>query len=165
MEPQTQKRALLVDDEPLARMVARKGLEGAGCYVSEADSCAQAEAQWRSQVFDLVVLDHRLDDGLGMDVLARMRAEGRQEPVIYLSAEAQEEMTEDRRRDLRVHAVLGKPLNLEALALAVASAGLAPETAVPAPQAVRHGRFMVVEGPAEWTIPAVEALRKAHGGV
>jgi CheY-like chemotaxis protein/anti-anti-sigma regulatory factor len=157
------KKALLVDDEPLARLVARKTLESAGCFVTEAESCVQAEEFWMTMPFDLVVLDHRLEDGLGMDLLRRMRAQGRCEQVIYLSAEAQEEMTAEKRAELQVAAVLSKPLNMDALQQAVRELPSVPITlAVKTEgQPQMRGRFLVMPLTGTITSATVTEL-KAH---
>lgn len=153
------RRVLLVDDEPLARMVARRALEGCDCHVTEADGCAQAEELWKTQLVDLVVLDHRLGDGLGLDLLRRMRAEGFPQTVIYLTAEP-EEIAPEIRKELALAAVLAKPLHPDALREALR---LAPEAAAPAPPgAGRRGRFFMVAAPALLNAASVETLRKTY---
>lgn len=160
MQSATTKQVLLADDEPLARLVARKGIEQAGCFVTEAESCAQAEGLWLANRLDLVVLDHRMGDGTGLQLLEKMRAAGRGEPVIYLSAEAAEEVSEETRRSLGICAVLNKPVNMETLVKAVlsaaASAGPIIEAAAARP---RHGRFLVLTAPAELTPDALVQVR------
>ncbi|HBA84862.1 MAG TPA: hypothetical protein DCZ95_12280 [Verrucomicrobia bacterium] len=157
------KKALLVDDEPLARLVGRKCLEGAGCFVTEAESCAQGEELWTSMPFDLVVLDHRLEDGLGMDLLRRMREQGRNETVIYLSAEAQEELSPEKRAALKVHAVLSKPLNMDELQKTVQSLSAVPAEMAEGPTAFR-GRFMVAPLAGDLNAAAVLELKARYAG-
>jgi len=157
------KKVLLADDEPLARLVARKCLEAGGCFVTEAESIAQAEALWTANAFDLVVLDHRLEDGLGVDLLRRMRAAGRCEPVIYLTAET-EEISAATRCELGLAAVLSKPLNMEALSRAAATAKAADrEPGAAAPE--RRGHFLVIRLPVALSPEMVAELQAAHAGL
>jgi CheY-like chemotaxis protein len=114
-------RILLVEDEPLVRWVERKELEGLGHYVTEAETCRQAEALWTAHVFDLIVLDHRLPDGLGRDLLFRMRSRGRHEPVVCLSADG-EYLGREEARAQHVLATLTKPLNTQQFVEALAGA-------------------------------------------
>ena len=134
---------LLLDDEPLARMVARKALEGVGHFVTEASSCAEARDLWRSNPFNLVILDHRLEDGLGIHVLEALRKEGHMEPVLYLSAETEDVC--DRKEALGIEGVLSKPLDMDALKDMVVriarTISVAMEDASLAPGPVYVGRF------------------------
>jgi CheY-like chemotaxis protein len=99
-------------------------MEKLGWRVVEAETCARAEALWSGGPFDLVVLDHRLADGFGSDLLARMRQQGRAENVIYLSADAGQ-IDLNLARALDIRAVLAKPLNQSHLQLALSDLQLA----------------------------------------
>ena len=112
-------RVLLVEDEPLARWVGRKSLESLGCFVTEADSVSRAEEQLKAARFDVIVCDHRLPDGLGIDLIRRLREQGRQEQIIYLTAET-EEITAPQVKSLGLKALLAKPLNVDELRKAMA---------------------------------------------
>lgn len=112
-------RVLLVEDEPLARWVGRKSLESLGCFVTEADSVLRAEEQLKAARFDVIVCDHRLPDGLGIELIRRLRGQGRQEQIIYLTAET-EEITAPQVKALGLNALLAKPLNVDELRKAMA---------------------------------------------
>ena len=112
-------RVLLVEDEPLARWVGRKCLESLGCFVTEADSVSRAEEQLKAVRFDVIVCDHRLPDGLGIDLIRRLREQRRQEQIIYLTAET-EEITSAQAKALGLSALLAKPLNVDELRKAMA---------------------------------------------
>ncbi len=112
-------RVLLIEDEAIVRWSGRRSLETMGCEVTEADTVAKAEALWEANVFDLVVADHRLPDGFGADLVERMRERGRNESVVYLSAET-EEIGPERRAALELSAVLSKPVDFDVLASTVA---------------------------------------------
>ncbi|MGB0678361.1 MAG: response regulator, partial [Polyangiales bacterium] len=64
---------LIVDDERNIRATLRMILEGEGLQVSESGSGGAALAQMQMQTPDLVILDVRLPDMTGLEVLARMQ--------------------------------------------------------------------------------------------
>ncbi len=107
-------RALVVDDEPLVLWTTVKRLERRGWHVTGAESGQDAETLWVRNDFDIVVMDYRLSDGLGVEVVAKMRKAGRREPVICLTAES-ERIDADARRALEIGAVLSKPVDIDAL--------------------------------------------------
>lgn len=76
---------LVVDDEPLsARSIART-LSRLGAIViagSKAEACARLDA---AKAWTALVLDLRLDDGTGLEVLAYARQEGIDAPALILS--------------------------------------------------------------------------------
>ncbi|WP_168735151.1 response regulator [Pseudothauera rhizosphaerae] len=80
-------RVLVVDDHTLFRQGLHRlladvpDLEMAG----EASTAAQALAMIRAQPWDLVLLDIRLPDAGGLEVLRQLRAEGRDVPVLMLT--------------------------------------------------------------------------------
>ena len=113
-------RVLLVEDEPLARRAVRQCLEEQGCTVLEAETCQQAETLWASGGVDAVVLDHRLPDNLGLDLLRRMRRRGRREKVVWLSADT-DVLSREGASDLNLLAVLSKPLDIDSLKAAIDS--------------------------------------------
>ena len=78
----------LVEDDPLARWITRKALEEAGAAVTEAEDCAVARDMIDRMRFNLLVLDYRLPDGNGLDVLRYVRSKGHDDKAIVLSAEA-----------------------------------------------------------------------------
>ena len=103
---------LVLDDEPLIRLMVVSGLESAGHCVEEADSCSAALRLLRRGQFDVGVFDYRLPDGCSVDLLRTMRGENNNLPVLLLSAEASalENALDD---DLGVVAILSKPPNVD----------------------------------------------------
>jgi two-component system, NtrC family, response regulator AlgB len=79
-------RILLVDDEAAILRTFRYCLEDQGYQVATASSAAQAEALLQRQVFDLCLLDLRLGDDNGLDVLAQMRAQAPWMRVVIVTA-------------------------------------------------------------------------------
>ncbi|MFY9587321.1 MAG: response regulator [Actinomycetota bacterium] len=84
------RRVLVIDDEPDIVYMVKVILRSAGCEVSTAAGVKDGTAMIDSDAPDLVLLDLRLTDGDGMEVLEAMRASGKIEsiPVLILSAHA-----------------------------------------------------------------------------
>jgi DNA-binding response OmpR family regulator len=79
-------RALLVEDDPAICDAVAEGLRRAGFHV---DVASDGERAWRlgnDEAFDVVVLDLGLPKLDGLSVLRHWRREGRDMPVIVLSA-------------------------------------------------------------------------------
>jgi len=111
-------KILVVDDDAVIRFAIRDFLELHGHAVEEAETCAQAEAKYRSDVFDAVTLDYALPDGSALDLLPRLKAIDAGVPVIVLTAHGSIELAV---RTIQVGAeqFLVKPLDLPALLLVV----------------------------------------------
>ena len=127
---------LIVDDHDANRVLARRILERHGHQCVESSSGADALQKWRSQPFDVVVLDVQMPEMDGFDVLRKMREEERgsshHTPVVTLTAHA---MAGDRERCLAAgaDAYLAKPLDAsELLATVERLASRAPATEYPA---------------------------------
>ncbi|PZR17671.1 MAG: response regulator [Archangium gephyra] len=67
-------KVLLVDDDRALRLTLGALLEDEGLLVTEAGSLEEARARLKESQFRLVVLDHRLPDGEGPELLAELRA-------------------------------------------------------------------------------------------
>ena len=107
-------RVLIVDDEAnIAELVATT-LRYEGFEVGTAANGAQALAAVRDLAPDLVVLDVMLPDTDGFELQARIRADGQQVPVLFLTAR---DAVADRVRGLTLGAddYLTKPFSLEEL--------------------------------------------------
>jgi two-component system, OmpR family, response regulator len=113
-----QGKLLVVDDEPFLRDAVASSLRFLGFEVDTAANGKDALRLARGSRFDLVVLDVMLPDTDGFEVLRRLRQEGWQVPVIFLTA-----------RDTQADKVAGltiggddymtKPFGLEELAARV----------------------------------------------
>ncbi len=85
---QTLKRdqnILLVDDEHELRMLVAERLGIEGYNVLEADRVCDAVKLMSHSHFDLLLLDVKLPDGTGLDVLRFMKDRGINTPVIMLT--------------------------------------------------------------------------------
>ena len=79
-------QVLVVDDEPNIRELVQVALKFHGCAVSTAATGADALRQAESVRPDLIVLDVVLPDIDGFEVCRRLRSEGNEVPVIFLTA-------------------------------------------------------------------------------
>lgn len=109
---------LVVDDEILIRWSLGERLRQAGYAVVEAATGQEAmQALARGQV-DAVVLDIRLPDADGMDLLGQIKARSCQLPVVMISAHGTREISQ-RAQTLGAYAFLHKPFNVEEIAAIV----------------------------------------------
>lgn len=90
MQEDTAKHILLVEDDDINRKLVRIVLGGARYRISEAVSVAQALALLRQEQPDLLLLDIRLGDGSGLDVIRSVRADPAfdQVPALAITAQA-----------------------------------------------------------------------------
>lgn len=79
-------RLLVIDDEGDIRYLYAAELEDDGHEVATAGNSAEALEKIRSQEFDLVVLDIKLDQESGLDLLQEIAREQSNVPVILCSA-------------------------------------------------------------------------------
>ncbi len=79
-------RLLVVEDDPMIGKALRQGLAGAGFTVDLATDGRMAELALANDVYELVVLDLGLPGRDGMEVLSRLRASGKQLPVLVATA-------------------------------------------------------------------------------
>jgi two-component system OmpR family response regulator len=110
----TPRRVLVVDDEANIAELVATALRYEGFEVRTAGDGARALAAVRDLVPDLVVLDVMLPDANGFELQARIRADGQQVPVLFLTAR---DAVEDRIRGLTLGAddYMTKPFSLEEL--------------------------------------------------
>src|SRR5215468_9991675 len=81
-----QGKLLVVDDEPFLRDAVAASLRFLGFDVITAETGAETLRLVRGRPFDLIILDVMLPDTDGFDVVGRLRRDGRQVPVIFLTA-------------------------------------------------------------------------------
>src|SRR5213079_114767 len=84
-------RILVVDDEPEIRRALRANLVGHGFEVTAVAGGGEALTEVTRARPDLVLLDLGLPDLPGLEVCARLRAEGVEAPIIILSVQEQED--------------------------------------------------------------------------
>lgn len=111
-------RILYAEDDETLAFLTRDCLEQQGYVVdhyTEGTACYNA---YRKSAYDLCILDVMLPGMNGFDLLAAIRKENKQLPVIFLSAKT---LSEDRLTGLRIGAddYLVKPYNMEELLLKI----------------------------------------------
>jgi DNA-binding response OmpR family regulator len=82
------QKILLVDDERDLRMLVAEQLGMEGYNVTEAGRVKEAIDKMSGSRFDIFLLDVRLPDGTGLDILRHMRQAGVTTPVIMLTGTA-----------------------------------------------------------------------------
>jgi two-component system OmpR family response regulator len=112
VERRPEARVLVVDDEPYIGDLLSTGLRFAGFEVRVAGGGLEALTAVRDWAPDLVVLDVMMPGVDGFEVTRRLRAEGRQTPVVLLTAR---DATEDKVAGLTIGAddYITKPFSLE----------------------------------------------------
>lgn len=108
-------RILVVEDDPILMDGLSVGLNIAGFTVDAVASCEDAYSAIASQNYDALVLDLMLPDGSGLDILAQLRRNKNDLPVLLLTARDQ---IADRIAGLDAGAddYVGKPFDLDELA-------------------------------------------------
>src|SRR5271166_3976508 len=115
------EKVLIVDDEKLVRWSLRQKCEEWGYRVLEADNGSAALRVAHSECPDLVLLDVRLPDASGIDVLEQIKKSNDARAVIMITADPQ---LDDVKTALKLGAYdfVGKPLDFDELAVAVKNA-------------------------------------------
>ncbi len=80
------KRILIVDDERNVRMTYRAALETEGFEVAEAESGAMAVEKFAQSTFDVAVLDLRMPEMGGLELLEVMRDKNIKTPTVIITA-------------------------------------------------------------------------------
>ena len=110
------KKVLVADDKATGRELVRTVLENSGYEVHEAGDGAEAVAQARQIVPDLIILDIHMPEMDGFGVIAELRSDPQfaATPIIALTASA---MMGDRERAIAAGftGYITKPIRLSAL--------------------------------------------------
>src|SRR5207253_4740885 len=114
-------KILVVDDERLVRWSLRQKCEEWGYHVLEADAAEPALKLAQNESPDLVLLDVRLPDLSGLEVLEQLRRNGDARAVIMITADPQ---LDDVKTALKLGAYdfVGKPLDFDELHVAIKNA-------------------------------------------
>jgi signal transduction histidine kinase/DNA-binding NarL/FixJ family response regulator len=148
------KRALVVDDHQINRLLASKLLQRLGFEVTAVSDGAQALNEVAAQKLDLILMDIQMPQMNGWQATHNIRAwekkSGRRRvPVVVLSAHAS---SADREQALAadMDGYLSKPLTPEALAAVLRSTGLAGNshtTMVPQPTVTTRAQDLTPNNP------------------
>lgn len=115
------KRVLIADDEKNMRWVLGQALSGDGFEVVEACDGKEALSAVSELEPDIMVLDHRMPEPDGMEVLRRLRAQGLTFPIIMLTAHGNVAQAVEAMK-AGASEYLTKPFDLEELKLAMEKA-------------------------------------------
>jgi two-component system response regulator AtoC len=120
-EPMPAQKVLIVDDERLVRWSLRQKCEEWGYAVVEAGAGETALRLAERECFDLVLLDVRLPDLTGIEVLDQLRKNGNPPSVIMITADPQ---LDDVKAALKLGAYdfVGKPIDFDELQLSIQDA-------------------------------------------
>ncbi len=109
------KSVLIVDDEKLLVRTLSNALKEAGYRITVAGSAEQAERHvFGEPPFDLILLDNRLPNESGMEVVKRVRERAIRSKVILMTAYETPDVKAEAKR-LKVELYLRKPFDLTAL--------------------------------------------------
>jgi CheY-like chemotaxis protein len=156
---------LLVEDDPLLGATMRRHLERFADDVRHAETVAAARNCWSALSTAIILMDYRLPDGKGTDLISQMRAQGREDPVIFMTGES-EVLTPDVVDQLAIHQVLVKPVMLDALRETLTALPALQTRKAPAHRRStrRAGKFRHVCWRGELTGPRVARLCRAAQG-
>jgi len=114
-------RILIIEDEKLIRWSLRQRFEEEDYHVEEAENATTGISKLAAGVYDLVMLDHKLPDLTGLDVLRRIREQDGDVVVLMMTAYSN---VEDAVQAMRLGAYdyVSKPFKMEDLMLTVGKA-------------------------------------------
>lgn len=107
-------RVLIVEDEKLIRWSLRQKFEAAGHSVDEAENGADGVAMLDGNIFDLILLDYRLPDMTGLDILRKIREHDGDVVVIMMTAYSSIESAVDAIK-LGAYDYVTKPFDMDQL--------------------------------------------------
>jgi len=115
------ERVLVVDDEKLIRWSVKRHLEEWGYGVVEAESGTGALAQIRAEAPDLILLDVRLPDLSGIEILREIKQSNLSVPVIMITADPQ---LDDIKTAIKLGALdfIKKPIDFDEFQITVGNA-------------------------------------------
>ena len=108
------RRVLVVDDQESIQYFLRKTLESEGFVVEGAGDLQAARASLARQLPDAVVLDLKLPDGSGMELLGEIHALDDAPPVVMMTAFGDVESSVHAMK-LGAYDYVNKPIRLEEL--------------------------------------------------
>ncbi|MCG3130114.1 MAG: Regulatory protein AtoC [Phycisphaerae bacterium] len=107
-------RILIIEDEQLIRWSLRQKFESLGYQVTEAQSGTEALEALNGGVYDLIMLDYRLPDMTGLDVLSHVREHDSDVVVIMMTAFSTIESAVDAMK-LGAYDYITKPFDMDQL--------------------------------------------------
>jgi CheY-like chemotaxis protein len=130
-------RILAVDDDPVNRSLIRaivsrtSDAEIREATLLEATNLAEARAILGRDTIDILLLDVHLPDGLGLDLAAELRQDGRDRPVILALTASVLPADQQAALDVGCNAFLAKPYSAAALVATISELARLPRTLPP----------------------------------
>jgi len=115
------KTILIIDDEKTIRWSLGEALGASGYETVDAETASSGVARFREASPDLVLLDMKLPDGSGLDVLRTLKSEDPSVPVIMMTAYAEVETAVDAMKS-GAYDFVAKPYSAEKLRVTIANA-------------------------------------------
>ncbi|MCM8530355.1 MAG: response regulator [Lentisphaeraceae bacterium] len=120
-------RILILDDDVLVAVNYKDQLESHGFNCCLTHSIRDAYHFILNNSFDLVLCDHDLPDGKGLDLIKKIQAEKKDLPFIYFSAATPRVLKQAEENPL-VKKVLTKPVSEDAIIKSVLEQNIVPPT-------------------------------------
>ncbi|RIK67058.1 MAG: DNA-binding response regulator [Planctomycetota bacterium] len=114
-------RILIIEDEKLIRWSLRQRLQDEGYLVEEAETAAEGLEKWSSITCDLVMLDYKLPDKTGLEVLQTIREQDQDVVVLMMTAYSSVESAVQAMK-LGAYDYVSKPFQMDAIVLTVSKA-------------------------------------------
>jgi DNA-binding NtrC family response regulator len=111
-------RILIIEDEKLIRWSLRQRFAEEGYLVDDAENAAEGLERLARFTYDLVMLDYKLPDMSGLDVLRRIREDDQDIVVLIMTAYSSVENAVEAMR-LGAYDYVSKPFKMDALMLTV----------------------------------------------
>jgi DNA-binding NtrC family response regulator len=111
-------RVLIIEDEKLIRWSLRQAFAARGYKVTGVETGAQGLKAMDTEVFDLIMLDYKLPDTTGLDVLRKVRETDRDVVVIMMTAYSSIESAVDAIK-LGAYDYITKPFEMDGILRAV----------------------------------------------
>ncbi len=111
-------RILIIEDEKLIRWSLRQRFSKEGYTVDDSESGSQGLERLSRATYDLVMLDYKLPDMTGLDVLRRIREDDQDIVVLLMTAYSNVENAVEAMR-LGAYDYVSKPFKIDALMLTV----------------------------------------------
>jgi len=111
LEDLSGKKILIVEDDKINQLIARKMAQGLNATVEIADSGERAIVMAQENEYDLILMDINMPPGMdGYEAARQIRSSNELIPIVAMTALEQEEM-EERVKHTDLNGFLIKPLN------------------------------------------------------
>ena len=152
-----------MDDERTLRFTLKEGLSEDGYRVETASDCAEALERLERDEFHLVLLDQKLPDGSGIDLLKKIRSKRKEIQVVIMTAFGKFEQAVEATK-AGCYEYVAKPFELDHMKLiiqnALAQTRLAEEVNLLRDVERRHAGSMLIVGGSSKLIKIIETIRK-----